>query len=195
MAEKKALAEAELLYCPTREAWRAWLAENYATSKGVWLVYYKKGSGQPRVAYDDAVEEALCFGWIDSVVRSLDERRYAQRYTPRKPGSQWSELNVSRMEQLINEGRMTEAGLAKFDAAGAAEKARARALDYDTEPSDLILALGQNQGAQKFYDQLTASQKKLFFRWINSAKRAETREKRIREAVELLAQRRKLTEK
>ncbi len=105
---------AEMVYCATREEWRDWLEGNHDKCKGIWLIYYKKGSGKPRVPYDDAVEEALCFGWIDSTVRRIDEEKYAQRFTPRKPDSGWSELNMRRMEQLIKEGRMTEAGLAKY---------------------------------------------------------------------------------
>ncbi len=82
---------AEMVYCATREEWRDWLEGNHDKCKGIWLIYYKKGSGKPRVPYDDAVEEALCFGWIDSTVKRIDEEKYAQQFTPRKPDSGWSE--------------------------------------------------------------------------------------------------------
>ena len=105
------------IYVSTREDWRAWLEENHDREKEIWLIYYKKPSGKPRVAYDDAVEEALCFGWIDSTIRKLDEDRYMQKFTPRNPGSVWSELNKRRVEKMIREGRMTQAGLSKIEAA------------------------------------------------------------------------------
>src|ERR1044072_1059586 len=103
------------LYIADRRAWRAWLEENHARETEVWLVYYKKHTGRPRIPYDDAVEEALCFGWIDSTVRRLDEERFLQKFTPRKLKSNWCESNVKRARRLIAEGLMTKAG---FDAIG-----------------------------------------------------------------------------
>jgi len=97
----------------TRRAWRAWLARNHAKSKGLWLAYYKKGSGQVSVTYEEALEEALSYGWIDSRLRRLDEERYAQKYTPRKARSVWSAANKARVEKLIAQGRMAAPGLAK----------------------------------------------------------------------------------
>src|SRR5687767_550105 len=95
-----------LLYVPTREEWRAWLAEHHATAAEVWLIGYKKQTGKPSVPYDEAVEEALCFGWIDSIRRKLDEERFAQKYSPRRPRSNWTELNLQRARRLQAEGRM-----------------------------------------------------------------------------------------
>jgi uncharacterized protein YdeI (YjbR/CyaY-like superfamily) len=103
----------ETLNVSTREAWRAWLARHHAAASGVWLRYAKRHTGGPRVEYDAAVEEALCLGWIDGVVRTVDERYYAQRFTPRRPGSNWSAINRRRFAKLLREGRVTEAGLAK----------------------------------------------------------------------------------
>jgi uncharacterized protein YdeI (YjbR/CyaY-like superfamily) len=183
----------EMVYCATREEWRAWLEENHDNCKGIWLIYYKKGSGKPRVPYDDAVEEALCFGWIDSTVKRIDEEKYAQRYTPRKPDSGWSELNTRRMEQLIKDGRMTEAGLSKFKDP-AAHRSTTRDLDYVT-PRGFMEALEKDPKALSYFMKLPPSQTKLFFRWINSAKREETKQKRITESVELLAQGKKLSDK
>jgi uncharacterized protein YdeI (YjbR/CyaY-like superfamily) len=103
--------EPQTLYVTDRAAWRAWLEANHASEREVWLVYYKKHTRRPRIPYDDAVEEALCFGWIDSVVRRLDEDSYLQKFTPRKAKSNWCESNVKRARKLIAEGRMTKAGL------------------------------------------------------------------------------------
>src|SRR5215217_7041266 len=105
--------EPKTLYVRDRAAWRAWLEDNHATEREVWLVYYKKHTKRPRVPYDHAVEEALCFGWIDSIVRRLDDDSYLQKFTPRRNKSNWCESNVKRARRLITEGRMTKAG---FDA-------------------------------------------------------------------------------
>src|SRR3972149_144578 len=94
------------LYVHTRKAWRAWLAKHHATEKEIWLVYYKKASGKPRIPYNDAVEEALCYGWIDSTVKSINKARFAQRFTPRKKGSMLSELNKERIRRMVEENRM-----------------------------------------------------------------------------------------
>ena len=102
----------ETFYAKNREEWRAWLHEHHAHAKEIWLVYYRKATGKPRVAYNDAVEEALCFGWIDSQQKGIDEERFAQRFSPRKPGSNWSESNKARLRHLIAQGKMTSAGLA-----------------------------------------------------------------------------------
>ena len=102
------------LYVTSRDDWRTWLEKNHETEKEVWLIYYKKHTNQPRIPYDDAVEEALCFGWIDSIVQKIDDERYAQKFTPRRSGSKWSELNKRRVRKLLKEGKMNRAGLAKI---------------------------------------------------------------------------------
>ena len=104
----------DTLYVATREEWRAWLEANHDTKPEIWLIYYKAGSGKPRIPYRDAVEEALCFGWIDGIVRGIDEKKYVQRFTPRKKGSNWSDLNISIAENMIALGKMTPAGLAAY---------------------------------------------------------------------------------
>lgn len=181
------------IYCASRAEWRGWLEKNHDKKKAIWLIFYKKGSGKPRVTYEDAVEEALCFGWIDSIARGIDGESYAQRFTPRKADSEWSETNVARVERLIKEGRMTEAGLAKY-MSPTARKAEAWKLD-STFPPALVEALEKNPKAREYFSGLSVSQKKLFFRWINDAKRDATRQKRIGESIELLAQGKKLTDK
>ncbi len=99
------------LYVKTRKAWRAWLSNNHNKEKEIWLIYYKKASGKPRITYDDAVEEALCYGWIDSTVKGIDDETYAQRFSIRRAKSNWSVLNIERMKKLIRENLMTPAGL------------------------------------------------------------------------------------
>lgn len=183
----------DTVYCATREEWRAWLETNHASSRGIWLVYYKKGSGKPRVPYDDAVEEALCFGWIDSTVKRIDEQCYRQLFTPRKPGSTWSESNVARVGKLIKEGRMCEPGLALYRKGMAADKV-IKARDV-SEPPALAAALEGDAKAAEFYGKLSAAQKRWFFLWINDAKREATKEKRIKESVEMMSQGKKLSEK
>ena len=102
------------LYVTNRKAWRLWLAKHHKTEKEIWFVYYKKHTAKPRISYNDAVDEALCFGWIDSTIKKVDEKRTAQRFTPRKENSQWSEMNKERARRLIKAGKMTKAGKAKI---------------------------------------------------------------------------------
>ena len=104
-----AISNSKMLYVATREQWRAWLAQHYESETEIWLIYYKKHSGQPRIPYHHAVEEALCFGWVDSLVKRMDADRFAQKFTPRRNHSNWSALNRQRARKLIEEGRMTDA--------------------------------------------------------------------------------------
>jgi mannose-6-phosphate isomerase-like protein (cupin superfamily) len=113
------------LQVPNRAGWRDWLDRNHKSAKEVWLVIYKKPSGKRGVTYDEAVEEALCYGWVDSVISGVDGESYAQRFTPRKPGSNWSESNIVRINKLVREGRMTAPGLAAFEV-GRTKQRRAR---------------------------------------------------------------------
>src|SRR5438128_11402884 len=114
------------LYVASRAEWRAWLAKHHQSETEVWLIYYKKPSGRPRIPYDDAVEEALCFGWIDSIVKRIDDAKFAQKFTPRKDWTKWSELNKRRVRKLIREGNMTEAGLAKIDVVALGDEQQAK---------------------------------------------------------------------
>jgi uncharacterized protein YdeI (YjbR/CyaY-like superfamily) len=165
------------------------LEANHATSPGVWLISYKQGSGKPHVSYDDAVEEALCFGWIDSRVNKLDDEGHVQLYSPRKSKSPWSRTNKQRIEKLIDQGLMTEAGLAKIEAA----KQDGSWSLYDSVedlrvPADLEEALAANETAREHFEAFSNSSKKIILWWIESAKRPETRQKRIEETVSLAAQ-------
>lgn len=104
--------QGRLLYVRNRKAWRSWLATHHNTAREVWLVYYRQHTGKPRISYNAAVEEALCYGWIDSIQKTVDTDRVAQRFTPRRPSSTWSEMNKERSRRLIRQGKMTAAGLA-----------------------------------------------------------------------------------
>ena len=109
------------LYVGSRDRWRKWLNRNHKKAKEIWLVYYKKASGKPTLSVDEAVDEALCFGWIDSQIKPIDESKYASRFTPRRSGSLWSDRNLSRVQKLLKEGRMTPSGMAVLPS-GIAEK-------------------------------------------------------------------------
>jgi uncharacterized protein YdeI (YjbR/CyaY-like superfamily) len=178
---------------PTREKWRAWLAKNHATSTGVWLSYYKKHVDKKSIAQAEAVEEALCFGWIDSTVRRVDDERYMQRFTPRKDSSVWSALNKWRVSQLKKKGLMTEAGLervrvAKRNGQWNAIPVKAAA---SRPPRRLTNALANNKRAKEFFDSLTTSQKYQYVAWIEMAKKDDTKVRRVTEVVKRCAARKK----
>jgi uncharacterized protein YdeI (YjbR/CyaY-like superfamily) len=178
------------LYVTSREEWRAWLTKHYQSETEVWLIYYKKHTGQPRIAYDHAVEEALCFGWVDSIVKRIDEETFAQKFTRRRDWTKWSALNKRRLRRLIREGRMTEAGLAKIDRAmldvEAPEKPSKGDLDL---PRFVKQALMANAKAWANFQNLAPSHRRNYIRWIMDARKDETRERRLREAVLRLEQR------
>jgi uncharacterized protein YdeI (YjbR/CyaY-like superfamily) len=178
-----------MLHVETRDAWRAWLARHHDSEKEIWLVYNKKASGRPRVPYDEAVEEALCFGWIDGITKPIDENRYAQRFTPRREKSKWSDSNRRRYAKLVKEGRMTRAGLERPPTESVAAS---RPTATDEIPPYIREALGKNRAAKRFFDDLAPSYRRLYVRWIDSAKKDETRRKRLHEAVSLLSRKQKL---
>ncbi len=178
------------LYFPDRGKWRAWLGKNHDKVKDVWLVYYKKHTGKPQVSYEAAVEEAICFGWIDSTVKRIDDEKYMQRFTPRNSSSKWSRENILRVKKMIGQKRMTPAGMVKYQ----------EFLDHPDRlviidkpvgdlqiPADLLKALEQNPTALKKFSNFTVAYKHLCIRWIDDAKKEETRLKRINEVVQLTA--------
>lgn len=173
----------------TRAEWRKWLATNHDVSKGIWLVLVKKGATIPGIAYSDAVEEALCFGWIDGRTASIDIQRYKIHLSPRKPGSVWSRLNKQRIQKLTKEGLMTPAGLAKItEAKKDGSWNQLNAIDQLEIPQDLSEQLSINADAKRNFENFSPSSKKMILFWIASAKRDETRQKRIQETVRLAAQ-------
>ncbi len=177
-----------------RAEWRAWLEENSATAKEAWLVHYKKHTGKPGLSLKEAVEEALCFGWIDGVLKPIDAEKYALRYSPRKKDSVWSETNKRRVRKLIRQGRMTEAGLTKVKEAKANGEWRAAALREDTTniPDDLRQALTANSQARRNFERLAPSHKRQYIYWITSARTDKTRRRRIQETVRLVMESKKL---
>ena len=182
------------LYATNRDEWRDWLGRHYATENVIWLIFYKKETSKPTIAYEGAVEEALCFGWIDSIIKKIDDTKYARKFTPRKDKSNWSELNKKRARKMIKEVRMTDAGLAKIEAAkksGLWEQAGRRRISFDM-PSEFVQALDKNKKAKENFDTLAPSYRKHYIGWIQAAKRDETKKKRIRESIFLLAKRKRL---
>lgn len=163
-----------------RAGWRAWLAANHATSPGVWLVYWRKAAGPGRLSYAEAVEEALCFGWIDSRPGPVDELRTKITMTPRKPRSVWSAVNKARIERLLAAGLIAPAGQAKIDAAKAdGSWATLESVDALVEPDDLAAALAADPAARAGFDRFAPSRRKPLLLWVLSAKRPATREARI----------------
>jgi uncharacterized protein YdeI (YjbR/CyaY-like superfamily) len=177
-----------------RDQWRAWLADNQGAAKEIWLTFYKKHMNKPGLTYIEALEEALCFGWIDGILKRIDEEKHMVRFSPRRKKSIWSQQNKKRVAKLIREGRMTEAGLARIKEAkanGQWDEATLRE-DVSLVPVELAEALTQNEAARRNFEALAPCYRKQFLYWVGSAKRSETRDKRVAETVALLAQNRKL---
>lgn len=168
-----------------RNQWRIWLEEHHAEESEVWLVHHRKGIRGATLSLAEAVEEALCFGWIDGLLRKLDERRYVVRYTPRRPNSVWSVSNIQRVERLILEGRMTEAGLKAIAEAkkNGQWEAAIRREEVEVIPPDLEKALRRRKGALAAYQGLPDSRKKQYIFWLQSAKRPTTLQRRIEKIV------------
>ena len=182
------------IYADSKEKWRLWLDKNHSAVKEIWLVFYKKHTGRKSISYDASVEEALCFGWIDSIIKRIDEDKYARKFTPRNDGSVWSEVNKGRAEKMIKAGRMTPIGMKKIEAAresGRWEEADRKDLDFFIPP-ELQEALKKNPAAKANFEKLPPSYRKRYLGWINSAKRPDTRTKRIKEAIRTLSKDEKL---
>jgi uncharacterized protein YdeI (YjbR/CyaY-like superfamily) len=178
------------LHVTKRDDWRAWLHKHHASKKEIWLVYFKKGSGKPCVSYEDAVEEALCFGWVDSLVHRIDEERYAQKFTPRKPGSTWSPSNLRRIAKLKKEGRMMLAGLmtlAGIEPGAEGHRSASQRAKTMPVPKELEHALRTSLIAQAFFETLAPSYRRMYIAWVSGAKKKETRERRVQETIARLA--------
>jgi uncharacterized protein YdeI (YjbR/CyaY-like superfamily) len=184
----------EELYFESFFDWRAWLQDNHHSSKGVWLVFYKKESGKPSMTYEEAIEEALCHGWIDSIIKKVNEECYLRKFTPRNNASKWSDLNKQRVKKLIHENRMTDYGLAKV------EIAKQNGIwDEPDQPrpqfvmdDEFQTALDHHPKALEFFNTLHKADRQQYIYWVASAKREETRQKRIKESLELLQKGQKL---
>ena len=176
-------------YCPkSRTDWRKWLEKNHASKQSIWVVYYKLSTKVASLSWSEAVDEALCFGWIDSTKKTIDDERYMQYFTRRKPSSTWSKINKDKIAKLIQGNLMTKAG---FDSIETAKKNGKWVLMDDVEklimPEDLRIALNKNKSSMDFYQSQSKSIKRSMLYWVVIAKRTETRQKRIAEIVQLAA--------
>ena len=182
------------LYAANRKEWRSWLNKNHAVAKEIWLVFFKKNTGQSSIGYRDSDEEALCFGWIDGLKRSIDSQKYAYRFTPRRSGSKWSPLNIKLANKMIEEGKMAEAGMTAFN----------QKIEYDEEilkgrdAQDMSLtpemetALRENKKAWQNFNNLAPGYRKQYVGWLRNAKKQETLVRRLQQAIKLLAENKKL---
>ncbi|TAL31786.1 MAG: hypothetical protein EPN93_17040 [Spirochaetes bacterium] len=175
------------IFFENRQRWREWLELNHSSERLVWVLFYKARTGIPSMGYEEAVEEAVCFGWIDNLVRTVDGKSYAQRFAPRKPGGAWSATNRRRARRMIAEGRMTPAGMESLAGIDLSESA-----DTGTEPVPIEIpgwimdALRASAPARLAFEGLPPSTRALYLRWVLSAKKDETRRRRLREIVDRL---------
>jgi uncharacterized protein YdeI (YjbR/CyaY-like superfamily) len=184
MALVSTLDDAPLVHAEDRETWRAWLEANHATVSGVWLVTWRPGSGMPVLDYEAAVEEAVCFGWIDGQLGRVDERRHRLYFAPRRPRSAWSASNRARVEQLAAAGRMTPAGIAAVERAKAnGQWTVLESVERLEVPSDLASALAADPKASAHWAAFPPSFRRQMLYWISSARRPATRAARVAETV------------
>lgn len=179
----------ETLYVTNRKEWRAWLAKHHKTKKEIWLVYYRKDSGKPRIPYNDAVEEALCYGWIDSTYKPIDGASHAQRFSPRRKGSPVSPMNKERIRRLIAKKKMTKAGMESIGhelTEDLSKKSASKQLKKFELPDDIRDALQADPIVWKNYQKFPESYKRIRIGWIDSARnRPEEFEKRLRYFVKM----------
>jgi len=173
--------ELKTLHCRTREEWREWLTKHHASSPGLWFVFFKRHIGQKSIPYEDMVREALCFGWIDSLIKRLDDDRYAIKVTPRQPASKWSNLNRRRWAELKAANLLMAAGLS----AAPTNNTYAARPSIPDLPNYIAKAFQEDTKAWKFFQELAPGYRRSFVACIHTAKRPETREKRIRESIRL----------
>lgn len=182
------------LYFAKTDQWRKWLSKNYDSPEGILLLFYKKQTLKPTISYDDAVEQALCFGWINGIIKKIDDETYARKFTPRKPGSFWSALNKKRAGKMIRQGKMTRHGLAKIQAAkksGIWNKDPRPQIPLEIPP-EFAKALARNKKAKENFENLAPSYRRHYIGWIAFAKRPETKKRRIAESITLLKKGQKL---
>lgn len=166
----------------TRERWRSWLAKHHASESEVWLIFHKLHTGKPSVAYNDSVDEALCYGWIDSLIKRLDDDRYARKFTPRKADSNWSSANIKRYAALKAANRLAAPGLERSpDGRPVVDMARPGHV-----PAYIEQGIRKNARAWKFFENLAPSYRRLYVTWIDSAKRDDTKQSRLRQAIEMM---------
>jgi uncharacterized protein YdeI (YjbR/CyaY-like superfamily) len=176
-----------LLVAERLDQWCDWLDEHHASESEVWLVFYKQQSGVSSIDYEDALDEALCFGWVDSLVKRLDDRRYARKFTPRRPDSRWSTKNRQRYEELKAAGRLKPAGVKRPPTDRGYGPRPARLPMPSKLPAYIQAALSKHPTALRFFESLPPSQRRRYLAWIESAKQDETKQRRLKEAIRLLA--------
>ncbi len=181
--------EVSTFYAKNRKEWRLWLQKNHAIKDSIWLIYYRKKTSIPTLSWSEAVDEALCFGWIDSTARSIDDTRFMQYFSKRKPNSVWSKINKDKIQVLSKKGLITQAGKKSIEVA---KKNGSWNILDDIEkliiPHDLEKAFINKDKAREFFLSLSKSKRKAILQWLVLAKRTETREKRIIEIVDLSSQ-------
>ena len=180
-----------LVELENRAEWRKWLAENHAKVNEAWLVYSRVETAGESLSYAASVEEALCYGWVDSIIKKLDDTKYARKFTPRKNDSKWSASNKNRALKLMDAGMMTEYGLEKVEAArrsGSWDNPVSKPVFDLTMPPEFEKALQQNPIAMERFEKMPMSHRKEYLLWIVTAKKPETRERRIAEAIRMLAE-------
>ena len=177
----------------TRERWRNWLTKYHASEPEVWLIFHKQHTGKPSVTYNDAVDEALCYGWVDSLIKRIDDDRYARKFTPRKAGSNWSSANIKRYAALKASRRLAAPGLERSpEGRPVVDGPPPDSLPDARMRRDVEHALERDGLAWKSFQALAPSHRRRYVSWIALAKRAETREKRLREAIAMLRSRKTL---
>jgi uncharacterized protein YdeI (YjbR/CyaY-like superfamily) len=173
-----------LRFFPTPADFRKWLSKNHAAATELWVAFYKKDSGRPSITWPEAVDEALCYGWIDGVRKSIDDVSYTIRFTPRKPGSIWSLINIRRVKELTNLERMMPAGLAAFETR---DEERAKRYSYENRPRELADEYEQkfraNKKAWEFYQAQPPGYRRITSFWVSSAKQEETRLRRLEQLI------------
>lgn len=185
-------------YFENREEFRNWLAQNHSQSSGIWLVYYKKHTKKASIIYDEAVEEAICFGWIDSTIRRIDDERYMQKFTPRNFKSGWSELNLKRANKMIAEGKMNKAGEKKLNyflshiKKKEVKNNKAEIPEKLEIPGFFAKELKKHPRAAAHFDNLAPVFRKEYILWLTFAKRDDTKKRRLKEAIEKLMKGEKL---
>lgn len=167
--------------------WHKWLEKHHDSESEVWLVFYKLHTGIKSIAYQDALDEALCFGWIDSLVKRIDDDRFARKFTPRKPDSQWTDTNRKRYAELKAEGRLMPSGVDRPPTDRVSKRPQRFEMP-ETVPRYIQVAIKKEPAAWKCFEQLAPSHRRKYVGWIDSAKREETKLRRLNEAVKLLAE-------
>ena len=168
------------LYVIHRDDWRTWLAKHYQSESEIWLVYYRKGAGKARIPYNQAVEEALCFGWIDSIIKNIDQERFTQRFTPRKPKSEFSQTNKERLKRMIEGGKVMPEVLASLENAG---------LDDFEFPEDIMAAIRENEQAWENFQSYSGSYQRIRIAYIDGGrKRPGEYEKRLKHLIRMTEQ-------